>query len=203
MSNSLIASSADVSPEANIASTAVVWHLAQVREGATLGDNVIVGRGAYIGSGVHVGAGSKIQNYALVYEPALLAEGVFVGPGAILTNDKFPRAIDVDGKQKTQADWTAVGVTVNRGASIGAGAILVAPLVIGEWAMVAAGALVTKDVRAFSLVSGVPAQHTRWVGRSGAPLEPSMRNDNHFRCPLTGEVFLFREGILTPVKGQE
>ena len=74
-----------------------VWHLAQVREGAVLGANCVVGRGAYVGTGVRLGDNCKLQNYALVYEPAELEDGVFIGPAVVLTNDLYPRAITPDG----------------------------------------------------------------------------------------------------------
>src|SRR5699024_1709845 len=109
-----IAPSADVSDEATIGEGSSVWHLAQVREQAVLGEGCIVGRGAYIGTGVRLGDHCKIQNYALVYEPAELADGVFVGPAAVLTNDQYPRAINPDGSLKDASDWEAVGVTVGR-----------------------------------------------------------------------------------------
>ena len=152
----IIAESADVSPDARIGEDAKIWHLAQVREGAQIGDRCIVGRGAYIGMGVHLGDDCKIQNYALIYEPAMLADGVFVGPAAVLTNDTYPRAIAPDGSIKTASDWEPVGVTIERGASIGARAVCIAPVTIGAWATVAAGAVVTKDVPAFALVAGSP-----------------------------------------------
>lgn len=137
----MIEASADVSPSAQIAGSARVWHLAQVREGAQIGEDTIVGRGAYVGEGVRVGARCKIQNYALIYEPASLADGVFVGPAAVFTNDHSPRAVTPQGALKTSADWEPVGVSVGRGASIGARAVCVAPVRIGAWAMVGAGAV--------------------------------------------------------------
>ena len=88
-----------------------VWPLAQIREGARLGSGCIVGRGAYVGSGVTMGDNCKLQNYALVYEPAVLEDGVFVGPAVVFTNDFYPRAITPDGKLKRGADWDPVGVT--------------------------------------------------------------------------------------------
>lgn len=91
---------ADVAGSAAIGSGAKVWHYAQVREDATIGENCVVGRGAYIGTGVEIGDNCKIQNYALVYEPAKLANGVFVGPAVVFTNDQFPRAINDDGSPK-------------------------------------------------------------------------------------------------------
>ncbi|CAN5528534.1 acyltransferase [soil metagenome] len=170
MSPARVATSADVDPTAELGEDAVVWHLAQVREGANVGERCVIGRGAYIGSGVHLGAGCKVQNYALVYEPADLADGVFIGPAAVLTNDQHPRAINPDGSNKSASDWQPVGVIVERGASIGARAVCVAPLHIGSWASVGAGAVVIHDVPAHALVVGVPARQIGWVGPAGVPL---------------------------------
>ena len=178
--------SADVSPDATLGAGSVVWHLAQVREDAVLGRDCIVGRGAYIGTGVRVGDGSKIQNYALVYEPALLGDGVFVGPAAVLTNDRYPRAVNADGSPKSAADWEPVGVTIAQGASIGARAVCVAPVTIGAWAMVAAGSTVIADVPAHALVVGSPARRIGWVGKAGVPLRPS---GDLWECPATGETY--------------
>ena len=93
-----VMASADVDEEASVGAGTTVWHLAQVREDAVVGRNCIIGRGAYVGPGVRVGDNVKLQNYALVYEPAVLHDGVFVGPAAVLTNDVYPRAVTVDGK---------------------------------------------------------------------------------------------------------
>ena len=173
--------SADVDSSATLGDGSSIWHLAQIRDQVVLGNNCIIGRGAYIGSGVTLGDNCKVQNYALVYEPAKLGNGVFIGPAAVLTNDQFPRAVNTDLSLKSGSDWDAVGVTIHDGASIGARAVCIAPVTIGQWALVAAGAVVTKDVPAFALVAGVPAKRIRWVGRAGVPLEDI--GDNRFRCP--------------------
>lgn len=153
----------------------VVWHPAQIRERAVLGAGCVVGRGAYIGPGVVLGDNVKIQNNAQVHAPARLGDGVFVGPAAVLTNDRTPRAVTPDGARKTATDWTAVGVTVAEGASIGAHAVCVAPVRIGGWAMVAAGAVVTRDVPDFAIVAGVPA---RIVGDVRDKMPPGMHHNS-------------------------
>lgn len=199
--------SADVSPEATIGPGSSIWHLAQVREGAVLGSGCVVGRGAYIGSGVVLGDHCKVQNYALVYEPAVLGHGVFVGPAAVLTNDSYPRAVTPNGELKGAADWHAVGVVIGDGASIGARAVCIAPVRIGAWATVAAGAVVTKDVPEFALVAGVPARRIGWVGRAGVPLRAADAADDDaadddaerphiFECPVTGARYVERDGHL-------
>ncbi|WP_291751431.1 acyltransferase [Cellulomonas sp. 73-92] len=192
-----IAATADVDPRATIGAGTKVWHLAQVREDAAVGAQCIVGRGAYIGPGVLVGARCKIQNYALLYEPAVLEDGVFVGPAAVFTNDYYPRAVNPDGTLKAADDWHAVGVTVRAGASIGARSVCVAPVTIGRWALVAAGSVVTKDVPDFALVAGVPARRVRWVGRAGEPLFAD--GDGRWRCPTSGERYAEADGVLTPL----
>jgi acetyltransferase-like isoleucine patch superfamily enzyme len=190
-----IVDSADVSPEASIGEGSSIWHLAQVREGAQLGANCIVGRGAYIGTGVLMGDNCKVQNYALVYEPAKLGDGVFIGPAVVLTNDTYPRAINADGTIKSAHDWEPVGVTIERGAAIGARATCVAPVTIGAWATVAAGAVVVKDVPAYALVAGVPARRIGWVGESGVPLT-SADAEGTWVCPSTGARYFETDGTL-------
>ena len=185
-----VAPGADISEDATIGDGSAIWHLAQVREGARLGTDCIVGRGAYIGSGVEMGDGCKVQNHALVYEPAKLADGVFVGPAAVFTNDHFPRAVNPDLSPKSASDWEPVGVVCETGASIGARAVCVAPVTIGAWAMVAAGATVVKDVPPHALVAGVPARRLGWVGRAGEKLVPASDGTDSWVCPTTGEWYV-------------
>jgi len=176
--------SADVDSDVTIGDGSSIWHLAQVRSGAKVGAECIIGRGAYIGPGVVLGDRCKVQNYALVYEPAKLSNGVFIGPAVVLTNDHYPRAINPDGSLKGGGDWELVGVTIEEGASIGARAVCVAPITIGRWAMVAAGSTVIHDVPDFALVAGAPARRIRWVGRAGVPLVEV--GQHTFECPSTG-----------------
>lgn len=185
---------ASVEPGASLGAGTTVWHQAAVRAGASVGRHCIIGRGAYLGPGVRLGNNVKVQNHALIYEPATLDDGAFVGPAVVFTNDTYPRAVTPDGRLKTADDWDAVGVSVGEGASVGARAVCVAPVRIGRWALVAAGAVVVRDVADFALVAGVPARRIGWVGRAGAPLEDL--GGDRYRCPQTGAEFVERDGAL-------
>ena len=193
--NPKVHQSADVDDRAAIGPGTIVWHLAQIREHARLGSGCIVGRGAYVGPGVIIGNNVKLQNYALVYEPARLEDNVFIGPAAVLTNDLYPRSVDVAGKLKRPEDWDASGVVVREGASLGARVVVVAGRVIGRWALVAAGAVVTRDVPDYALVAGVPARQMGWVGRAGERLEAI--GPGRWRCPQTEELYSEASGALS------
>ncbi|WP_431963903.1 acyltransferase [Actinacidiphila sp. bgisy160] len=180
---------AQVDESAELGDGTTVWELAQIREKARLGAGCVIGRGAYVGTGVRIGDNVKLQNYALVYEPAELGDGVFVGPAVVLTNDQYPRSVDPEGKLKRGGDWEAVGVKVAEGASLGARSVCVAPVRVGRWALVAAGAVVTKDVPDFALVAGVPARRIGWVGRAGVRLVERAGEPGVWECPQTGALY--------------
>lgn len=178
--------SAEVSADATVGEGTRVWALAQVREQARIGEGCVVGRGAYVDTGVVLGDHVKVQNNALLYAPAVVEDGAFVGPAAVLTNDQHPRAVTPDGRRKAGGDWQRVGVHVGAGASIGAGAVCVAPASVGRWALVAAGAVVVRDVPDHALVAGNPARQVGWVGQAGHRLED---RDDHLVCPATGATY--------------
>jgi acetyltransferase-like isoleucine patch superfamily enzyme len=177
----------NIHKRAIIGSGTKIWENSQIREGSVIGSNCNVGRNVYIGPGVRIGDQVKIQNNAIVYEPAVIEDAVFVGPGVIFTNDLHPRAVNEDGSPKNEDDWTKQAVVVRSGASIGAGAICVAPVAIGKWSMIAAGSVVVKDVPNFALVTGIPAKQIGWVGKSGEKL--IKEDDETYKCPKTGKKY--------------
>ena len=182
-----VAAGATVEEGAIVGRDCAIWPAAVVRAGAVVGARCTIGRGAYIDADVRIGTDAKVQDAALLYGPARLGDGVFVGPGAILTNDRRPRAVEPDLTKKGPGDWQAEGVDVGDGASIGAGAVVVAGTTIGRWALVGAGAVVTRDVPAFALVVGNPARRVGWVGRAGTRLDDD--GPDRLRCPVTGQSF--------------
>ncbi|MGH9067112.1 MAG: acyltransferase [Acidimicrobiales bacterium] len=161
-----------VEQDVRLGEDVVVWHFARVRAGAQLGAQSRLGAGAYVGAGVHVGDRCKIENGGQVFEGAWLGDGVFVGPGAILANDLRPRAVTPDGLLKEAADWECSGVTVEDGASIGAGAVVLPGVRVGSWSLIAAGAVVVRSPAPYELVAGVPARHAGWVCRCATRIEP-------------------------------
>jgi UDP-2-acetamido-3-amino-2,3-dideoxy-glucuronate N-acetyltransferase len=156
-----------------------------------VGAHCVIGKGVYIGAGVRVGDRCKIQNYAMVFEGADVGNGVFIGPGAQLANDRFPRAVSPDGELKTAEDWTLGHVQVEDGASIGAGAIVVPDARIGRWAMVGSGSVVTRDVAPHELVVGNPARAIGYVCMCGRRLG---REGEAWTCGTCGRSYQLPEG---------
>jgi UDP-2-acetamido-3-amino-2,3-dideoxy-glucuronate N-acetyltransferase len=175
---------AEVSDQAQVGEGTKVWHQAQIREEATVGANCIIGKGVYIDFDVVVGDKVKIQNGASIYHGVTLEEGVFVGPGACLTNDKYPRSITPAGELKRDEDWEADPVTVKYGASVGARAVILPGVVVGRFAMIGAGSVVTKDVPDHGLVQGNPARLVGFVCKCGRGLSERHEEENvpKMRC---------------------
>ncbi len=188
MAAPFIHETAEVSPLAVIGEDTRVWHHAQVRERARIGRNCTLGKGVYVDFDVVVGDNVKIQNGVMLFHGCIVEDGVFLGPGVILTNDRFPRAINPDGSLKTDADWEVGTVRVRRGASVGAGAIVLPGVTIGQFAMVGAGAVVTRDVPDHGLVVGNPARLVGFVCFCGARL-PGPTGTDGATCSRCGTSF--------------
>lgn len=199
----MIHPSADVSGEAKVGPDTRVWEFVRIREGAVLGDGCIIGRGAYIDAGVIIGDRVKIQNNALIYGGARVESDAFIGPGAIITNDRSPRSTTMEGRLAGRADWTLDETHLEQGCSIGAGAVVVAGCDIGRFAMVGAGAVVTRPVPAHGLAAGNPARLIGWTcrcgrrlaGDDGEPVDAS--HSGSARCPLDGTRFTIYSGRCT------
>jgi UDP-2-acetamido-3-amino-2,3-dideoxy-glucuronate N-acetyltransferase len=173
---------AEIHPTAVVEAGAVigagtrVWHRSHVRAGARIGAGCTLGFSVYVDQGAVIGDRCKIQNHVSVYRGVLLEDDVFVGPAATFTNDRYPRA--------ASEEWVIVPTWVRRGASIGAHATIVCGVELGPWSMVAAGAVVTRDVPPHALVVGTPAHLRAWVCRCGHPMAGpgADRQDRCARC---------------------
>lgn len=160
---SFVHPSAAVDPRAAIGEGSRLWINVQVRENASIGRDCIVSKDVYIDCNVVIGDRCKVQNSVSIYHGVTIGDDVFIGPNAAFTNDKVPRAFN--------ADWTITPTRVENGASIGANATIVCGVTIGEYAMVAAGSVVTKDIPPFTLVRGNPARAVARIDRDGHKIE--------------------------------
>lgn len=154
-----------VDPSAIVGKGTNIWLNAQIRENAQIGENCIIAKDVYIDQLVKIGNGCKIQNSSSIYFGVSIHDDVFIGPHVAFTNDRIPRAFN--------KDWEASPTEVKRGASLGANVTVRCGVTIGEYAMVAAGSVVTKDVEPYSLVIGNPAVHRHYVDKNGNPVDQS------------------------------
>jgi len=176
---------AEVSPRAQIGAGTRVWHQVQIREGARIGGNCILGKGTYVDFDVQVGDNCKIQNGVFLYHGATVEDGVFLGPGVILTNDRLPRAITPAGALKGNEDWQVGRILIRYGAALGAGAIVLPGVTVGRWALVGAGAVVTRDVPDHGIVVGNPARVVGYACRCGTRMLAGSEQGS-LRCPACG-----------------
>lgn len=166
--------SAYVDGQTQIGAGSKLWHFVHVLARTQIGDNCSLGQNVMAGPDVSVGHGCKIQNNVALYKGVVLEDDVFCGPSCVFTNVLTPRA-HVERKDEFAP------TLVKRGATIGANATIVCGNTLGAYCMIAAGAVVTKDVPDFALMAGVPARRIGWVSRSGERLGADLL------CPRTGE----------------
>jgi UDP-2-acetamido-3-amino-2,3-dideoxy-glucuronate N-acetyltransferase len=179
--------SAIVDPGAHLGAGTHVWHFAHVCAGARVGKACSLGQNVFVGNDVRIGDRVKVQNNVSIYDAVTLEDDVFCGPSMVFTNVYNPRAAVV---RKDEYRPTLV----RRGATIGANATIVCGVTIGEYAFIAAGAVVNRDVPAFALMAGVPARRTGWMSRHGERLALPLSGAGQAVCPHTGDTYLLEGG---------
>lgn len=194
---------AEVSSAARLGEGTRVWHHAQVREGAVVGRGCTIGKDVYIDADVVVGDHCKLQNGVYLYRGVMLEEGVFMGPRATTTNDRYPRAIRPDGTPKGVGDWVVTPTRIGRGAAIGAGAVLVCGVVVGAFAMVGAGAVVIRDAPPYGLVLGNPARLRGAVCACGARLRRLVAGSAQALCEACGARLSLEASLAALLRGAE
>jgi UDP-2-acetamido-3-amino-2,3-dideoxy-glucuronate N-acetyltransferase len=187
--SAIVHETAIVDDGSSVGADSRIWHFSHVLKNTHVGERCVIGQNAVVGPNVTVGNGCKIQNNVSVYDGVVLEEDVFCGPSMVFTNVLTPRSF-VERKKEF------LTTLVKRGATIGANATIVCGHTIGEYAMVGAGAVVTKDVLPYALVVGNPARRIGWVSRTGERLGKDLV------CPRTSERYEEAGGQLRPLDGK-
>jgi UDP-2-acetamido-3-amino-2,3-dideoxy-glucuronate N-acetyltransferase len=191
MSSYYLHPSAIADQGSSIGSNTKIWHFSHVMEGAHIGEDCVLGQNVFVGKKVRIGNGVRVQNNVSVYEGVVLEDEVFVGPSAVFTNVINPRSA-VSRKDEFKK------TLVQKGATIGANATIVCGVSIGQYAFVAAGSVVTKDVPPYALVKGNPAVHSGWMSEFGQKL--FFDSSNKAVCAESGQEYLIKEGKVSRVK---
>lgn len=170
-------STATIEKDVVIGDGTKIWADAHVRAGSKIGQSCIIAEGVFIDADSIIGNNVKIQNHAIIYHQAIIADGVFIGPKVCFTNDKQPRAINPDGTLKSADDWEVATIKIGYGSAIGAHSVITPGVTIGEWAMAGSGSVITKDVPDYALVFGNPARIHGFVCKCGKKLENIIKKD--------------------------
>jgi acetyltransferase-like isoleucine patch superfamily enzyme len=179
---------AEVPADPDIGPGTRIWHQAQVLAGATIGSDCTLGKGVFVGAGARIGHLVKLGNYANIFG-ATLEDETFVGPMACILEDRYPRATNPDGTRKGPGDFRVAPATIRRGATLGAAAVVLPGVVVGPYALIAAGAVVHKDVPAHAMMAGNPARQIGYACRCGQVL------DERFSCGCGRRYILTEEGL--------
>lgn len=192
MADRLVHETAVIDDGAVIGADTRVWHFVHVSGGARIGSNVVLGQNVFVGNRVSIGDGCRIQNNVSVYDDVTLEDDVFCGPSMVFTNVANPRAF-VSRKEEFAP------TLVKRGATLGANCTILCGITVGEYAFVAAGAVVTRHVAPYSLVAGVPAQPIGWMSRVGRRLDLPAEGEGRAVCPESAERYELRGNELIPL----
>lgn len=193
MSEVTIHPSAIVDNGAQIGAGSRIWHFAHVCAGAKIGQGVSIGQGVFVGNSVVIGDRCKVQNNVSVFDNVTLEDGVFCGPSMVFTNVYNPRAL-IERKSEYR------DTRVKKGATLGANCTVVCGVTIGEYAFVGAGAVITRDVPDFALMTGVPARQTGWMSAYGEKLDLPVTGEGEARCAHTGARYTLRAGRVSMAK---
>lgn len=178
---------------AQIGKGSKVWHFAHICSGAKIGEKSVFGQNVFVGNRVTIGKNCKVQNNVSIYDNVHLEDDVFCGPSMVFTNVINPRSAVI--RKDEYLD-----TVVKKGATIGANATVVCGVKLGEYCFIAAGAVITKDVKPFALMAGVPAKQIGWMSRFGERVTLPVMNSNEigeFTCPETGDRYQLKNGDLS------
>ena len=182
-----IHASAIVDEGAQIGDGSRIWHFTHVCSGAKVGKQCSLGQNVFIGNDVLIGDNVKIQNNVSVYDAVIIEDDVFCGPSMVFTNVYNPRST-VSRKDEYRKTY------IKRGASLGANSTIVCGVTVGEYAFVAAGAVINRDVQNFALMAGVPAKQIGWMSRFGERLDLPLKGNAESICPFTNEKYILIDG---------
>lgn len=174
-----------IDPGATLGENCKVWHWTHICAGARIGEGCVFGQNVFVGNKVTIGRNVKVQNNVSIYDNVVLEDDVFCGPSMVFTNVVNPRSQFVRKDEYLET-------RVCRGATIGANATVVCGVTIGEYAFIGAGAVVTKDVKPFALIAGVPGRQIGWMSRFGERIPLPLSADDRWQCPKTGDVYLLQ-----------
>lgn len=184
--------SAVVDSGARIGKGSRIWHFAHICAGANIGKNVSIGQGVFVGNRVFIGNNCKIQNNVSVYDNVILEDDVFCGPSMVFTNVYNPRA-QIERKDQYR------DTLVKKGATLGANCTIVCGITISEYAFVAAGAVITKNVKPYALMAGVPARQIGWISQYGERIQLPLVGNGDYVCPYTAQRYKLEKDVMIEV----
>ena len=190
MKNISIHETAIIDEGAQIGVNSRIWHWVHVCKSAIIGEGCSLGQSVFVGNNVKIGKNVKIQNNVSVYDNVFIEDNVFCGPSMVFTNVINPRS---EFERKNEY----LNTYVEFGATLGANCTIICGVRIGKNAFVAAGAVVTKNVKPFALVAGVPAKQIGWMSRYGKRIPLPILGNGNYLCDITGDKYVLEHDNLT------